>query len=255
MSKEDLVSIIMPLYNASNYIGNTIKCIQAQTYCNWELIVVDDLSTDNSAELVSKFASQDSRIKLFKQNKNQGAAMARNRAVKESNGKFLAFLDSDDIWVPDKLTRQINFMKTNNQSFTCSYYGKIDEDGNNLHYTVKAKRIVTYNRLLLHNIGNSTVIYNKEVLGKTYIPNIRKRNDYLMWLTVIKKAQRIICIPEVLTFHRLRAESLSSKKMSLFKYHWLIYRKYEKLSLLKSISVLGIISFNSLRAKIFLFSR
>lgn len=250
MDQTKLVSIIMPLYNGQDFLLDTIKSVQIQTYKNWELIIVDDKSTDNSVAIVIEEKAKDSRIRLYEQKVNQGAAIARNRAIKESNGSYLAFLDSDDIWKANKLSSQLGYMVSNGISFSCTYYGKINTVGDNIGLLIRAPRIMDYNKLLLHSPGNSTVIYNVEKLGKTYIPNIRKRNDYLMWLKVIKKAKTISCLEEELSFHRLRENSLSFNKSTLLKYHWKIYRDYEGLSYTRSIYILSIFIINSIKTKV-----
>lgn len=230
----DKVSIVMPAYNAADYIKESIESVRKQTFTNWELVVVDDCSTDNTAEIVKKEAHIDSRIKYYKLEENSGAAIARNKAVELTTGKYVAFLDSDDLWKENKLENQIAFMKSNKYTFTCTYYDKIDENSNNLNHIITYKNVNNYSGLLKDCPGNSTVIYDVELLGKTYIPNIKKRNDYLMWLKVIDKSQEIFCLKEVLTSHRIHSNSLSSDKKSLLRFHWKIYRKHEKLGIIKS---------------------
>lgn len=229
-----LVSIIMPAYNCEKLIGTTIESVINQSYKNWELIVVDDCSSDNTYGIVKRYMKKDRRIKLYKLDKNSGPAMARNKAIEKAKGKYLAFLDSDDIWFPDKLRKQLHFMEENNYLFSCTSYTKIDENGNELNQIVYAKKKSDYNGVLKTCPGNSTVIYNAEQLGKFKIPNIKKRNDYVLWLKVIKKARYLYGLDEPLSSHRVRKGSVSSKKISLIKYHWIVYRKYEGLSLLKS---------------------
>lgn len=234
IEEEELVSIVVPAFNCSDYIGTTINSVINQSYANWEMIIIDDCSTDNTEELVNRYITNDARIKYFRLEKNSGAAIARNKAVDISRGKYIAFLDSDDVWFPDKLTKQIAFMKKNNYSFTCTAYTKIDEEGNSLNRLIQARRISNYDDILKRNPGNSTVIYDAAVLGKFKIPDIKKRNDYVMWLQVIKKAQFLYGIDEPLSSHRIRSDSLSSKKVNLVGYHWKVYREIEKLSVLKS---------------------
>lgn len=188
VKKEALVSIIMPAYNCEDFIGITLDSVINQTYQNWEVIVVDDCSTDNTAKLVQEYVKKDNRIKYHKLDKNSGAAVARNKAVDLANGKYMAFLDSDDVWFPEKLTKQIGYMEENAYTFTCTSYTKIDEDGEYLGRTIGVRKQSDYNDILKKNPGNSTVIYNAEEIGKVKIPNIRKRNDYVMWLSVVKKA-------------------------------------------------------------------
>lgn len=231
---EDLVSIIMPAYNCSDYIRETLESVLAQTYKNWELIIVDDCSTDNTAEIIKEYQERDTRIKYYKLSKNSGAAIARNKAIDVSKGKYMAFLDSDDIWFSEKLIKQIKFMKENKYDFTCTSYTKIDDKGNDLNRTIKAHSKLDYYGLLKNCPGNSTVIYNANKLGKFKIPDIRKRNDYVMWLSVIKKAGMLYGLEEALASHRIRKGSLSEKKVNLVRYHWKVYREIEKLSLIKS---------------------
>ena len=233
--KEELVSIIMPAYNCGDFIGTTLDSVINQSYKNWEVIVVDDCSTDNTAEIIQEYIRRkDSRIKYHKLGENSGAAVARNKAIDLATGKYMAFLDSDDVWFPEKLTKQINFMEENNYGFTCTSYTKIDEQGNYLNRTIVAKPKSDYDGVLKTCPGNSTVIYNAEKLGKFKIPDIKKRNDYVMWLQIIKKEKYLYGIEEPLGSHRIRIGAISSNKKSLVGYHWKVYREIEKLSLLKS---------------------
>ena len=233
--KKDLVSIIMPTYNCGGYIERTIDSILNQTYNNWELIIVDDCSTDDTENVVKKY-KKDKRIKYIKLNKNSGAAVARTESMKEARGNYMAFLDSDDLWYPDKLEKQLNFMKENNYDFTCTAYEQIDENDNLLNKTIKTKKKADYNRILLDcPVGNSTVMYNVDSLGKFEVPNIRKRNDDALWLQIIKKAKYIYGYDEILMKYRVRSNSISSNKLSLVKYHWQLYREIEHLSVIRSI--------------------
>ncbi|MDI9412040.1 MAG: glycosyltransferase family 2 protein [Bacillota bacterium] len=234
VKKEALVSIIMPAYNCEDFIGITLDSVINQTYQNWEVIVVDDCSTDNTAKLVQEYVKKDNRIKYHKLDKNSGAAVARNKAVDLVNGKYMAFLDSDDVWFPEKLTKQIGYMEENAYTFTCTSYTKIDEEGEYLGRTIGVRKQSDYNDILKKNPGNSTVIYNAEEIGKVKIPNIRKRNDYVMWLSVVKKAGMLYGMGEPLASHRIRKGSLSKKKANLVGYHWKVYREIEDLSFLKS---------------------
>lgn len=231
---EDLVSIIMPAYNCEDLIGITLNSVIAQTYQNWEVIIVDDCSTDKTFEVVNTYMTKDTRIKYHKLDSNSGAAVARNKAVDLASGKFIAFLDSDDIWVSEKLDKQINFMKKNNYNFTCTDYSKIDENGDSLNRIIKARLKSDYDGILKTCPGNSTVIYNAGKLGKFKIPNIKKRNDYVMWLQVIKQEKFLYGLQETLGSHRIRSEGISSNKTSLVNYHWKVYREIEKLSVVKS---------------------
>ncbi|MEN1968861.1 glycosyltransferase family 2 protein [Lentibacillus sp. N15] len=232
--KEDLVSIIIPTYNSGEFIGRTLNTVLAQTYQNWEVIIVDDCSTDNTEEIVNNYKLKEPRINYYRLDKNSGAAIARNKAVNYALGRYIAFLDSDDLWFPEKLTKQITFMKSNNYTFTCTSYTKIDEKDNYLNRVINATVESDYDGILKRNPGNSTIIYDSNVLGKFKIPDIRKRNDYVMWLQVIKKAKYLYGIKEPLGSHRIRTGSLSQKKLNLVGYHWKVYREIEQLSIIKS---------------------
>ena len=233
MSK--LVSIIVPTYNCAKFIGRTIESAQAQTYRNWEMIIVDDRSTDNTKEIVEQYIRNDSRIQYHLLDVNSGAAVARTTAMKLARGDYMAFLDSDDLWLPDKLEKQIAFMDANDYAFSCTAYAQIDEDDNLIGKTVKTVKKTNYNRLLLDcPVGNSTVMYNVEKMGKFEVPNIRKRNDDALWLKMLKKETYIWGMPDVLMRYRVRENSISSNKLQLIKYHWQLYREIEHLGVLRS---------------------
>ncbi len=231
--ENELVSIIMPTYNCAKFIKETIESVLNQTYENWELVIVDDCSNDNTEEIVESF--NDKRIKYHKLEKNSGAAVARTTAMKMATGNYMAFLDSDDLWKKEKLEKQLEFMKKNNYNFTCTAYEQIDEEGNKLNKVIKTKKKANYNRILLDcPVGNSTVMYNVDNLGKFEVPNIRKRNDDALWLQILKKEKFIYGMPDVLMEYRIRNNSISSNKLSLIKYHWQLYREIEHLSVIRS---------------------
>ncbi len=233
---DKLISIIMPTYNCGKFIGRTIDSVQLQTYKCWELIIVDDKSNDNTKEIVTEYMKNDSRIFYHLLDENSGAAVARTEAMKLAKGAYMAFLDSDDIWLPEKLEKQIAFMEENNYAFSCTAYEQIDEDDNLLGKTIKTVKKTDYNRLLLDcPVGNSTVMYNVEKMGKFEVPNIRKRNDDALWLQMLKKEKYIWGMPEVLMRYRIRKNSISSKKSDLIKYHWYLYRKIEHLNFFRSV--------------------
>lgn len=226
-----LISIITPLYNAEKYILKTIKSVQSQTYTNYEHIIVDDCSTDNSYKLVEEEALKDDRIKLYQVDENGGPAVARNKGKEHANGQFIAFIDSDDLWMEDKLEKQLKFMLDNDYVITSTDYEQINAEGKRLERVIPTKEKMDYKEVLKNcPIGNSTVMYNVEKLGKVEIPIIRKRNDYLLWLTILKDQDYIYGMNEVLGQYRIHPDSISKNKFSLVKYHWHIYRKIEKLS-------------------------
>ena len=232
---EKLVSIITPTYNCAEFIARSIDSVQAQTYQNWEKIIVDDRSQDNTKEIVEAYMKHDSRIQYHLLDVNSGAAVARTVAMKLAKGSYMAFLDSDDIWMPNKLELQIEWMNNNGYSFSCTAYEQIDEADNSLNKVIKTVKKTNYNRLLLDcPVGNSSVIYDVEKMGKFEVPNIRKRNDDALWLQMLKKEKYIWGMPEVLMQYRIRKNSISSNKFKVIKYHWILYRDIEHLSVIRS---------------------
>jgi hypothetical protein len=230
-----MVSIITPFYNAEKYLTESIESVVAQTCTLWELVLIDDCSTDKSAAIALKFTQADARIKLFTLGKNSGAGIARNRGIKEAKGNKIAFLDADDRWKPHKLTTQLQFMEKNQVTICYSSYTLMNESGKLLETEVKALPVVHFNKLLRANyIGNLTAIYDVEQLGKTYAPVLRKRQDWALWLDLVKKAGSAYGISESLAFYRVRKDSISSNKWTMLRYNFAVYHTHLKYSLLKS---------------------
>lgn len=235
-----LVSVIMPTYNCGRFITETIESIQAQTYENWEIVIVDDCSKDDTKQVVEALIEKDSRIKYHCLEVNSGAAVARTKSMELAQGEYMAFCDSDDLWMPDKLEKQLKFMQDNDYAFSCTAYEQIDEQSNSLNRVIKTVKKTDYNRLLLDcPVGNSSVMYNVGKMGKFQVPNIRKRNDDALWLTMLKKEKYIWGMPDVLMRYRIRSNSISSNKLSVIKYHWILYREIEHLSVLRSAFHIG----------------
>lgn len=238
--REGLVSVITPTYNCGQFIGETIESIQKQTYQNWEMIIVDDCSTDNTKEIVEEYIRKDDRIQYHCLETNSGAAVARTRAMQIADGEYMAFADSDDLWTEDKLEKQLEFMKKGSYAFSCTAYEQIDEDGKSLNKIIKTVPKTDYNRLLLDcPVGNSTVMYNVKKMGKFEVPNIRKRNDDALWLQMLKKEKYIMGMPDVLMKYRIRKNSISSNKLKVIKYHWILYRDIEHLGIFRSLFHIG----------------
>nr|WP_314377818.1 glycosyltransferase family 2 protein [uncultured Campylobacter sp.] len=232
---EELVSVIMPSYNSENFIEQSIKSVQEQTYPYWELIIVDDCSQDNSAKIIKGIAKQDSRIKFIKLKTNSGAAVARNTAIKIASGRYIAFLDSDDLWLKDKLNLQIEFMKKNGLSFTYGSYRLMDEFNNDMGCFI-TKGEITYNSMLKTcSVGCLTAIYDVSQLGKIYMPNADKREDYATWLKILKKIKVTKGCLEPLAIYRRHRKSVSANKIKIAFYQWRFYRDIEKLSWFKSV--------------------
>ena len=223
---EELVSVIMPNYNGAKYIKESIDSVLAQTYQNWELIIVDDCSTDNSLEVIAEY--QDERIKVYKNEQNSGAAVSRNRALQEAKGKWIAFLDSDDLWLPEKLEKQIKFMQENNYFFTYTNYEHINEDSKSLNVFVSGPKVVT--RRMLNNsnyLGCLTVMYDKKIVGDISISDkIKKRNDHALWLKVIDITKKCYLLDENLSKYRKRENSISNVSITkLLKHHYILYKE------------------------------
>lgn len=222
-----LVSIIMPSYNTGRFIRETIESVLAQSYSNWELIIVDDCSTDNTDDVVSKYFA-DERIHYIKNDKNSGAAVSRNRALQEAKGKWIAFLDSDDLWEPDKLHKQITFMRDNGYHFSYTNYIEIDEESKaNGKSVTGPKRISKHGMYNYCWMGCLTVMYDAEAVGLIQIADIKKNNDYAMWLKVCKKANCYL-LDETLARYRKRNGSISNHGyVKLIKWHYKLYRETE----------------------------
>ncbi|WP_289664015.1 glycosyltransferase family 2 protein [Flavobacterium panacagri] len=232
----DLVSILTPTYNTEKFIRATIESVQNQTYKYWEMILVDDGSTDQTVSVIEEFAQNDSRIKLFKLEKNSGNGFARNVALDKASGKYIAYLDSDDLWSFDKLEKQVQFLKTNNLHFTFSYYNCIDEEGNTLNRRVENPQPLTYNQLFFCNyVGNLTTIYDAEYFGKIKLESSQKRQDWRIWLTILKQIKTAEVIPEPLAFYRIRKDSISSSKFKLIKHNFGVYREFHGYNLVFSV--------------------
>lgn len=234
-TKQPMVSVVTALYNSAAFIGNTIESVLAQSFTDWEMIIVDDCSTDNSAEIAAGYREKDSRIIIISLEENSGAAVSRNKAIEAAKGRYIAFLDSDDRWHPQKLEKQLAFMQKRHFSFTHTWYEKYNEAGKSLGAIVTPPESMNYKSLLKSNrIGCLTVIYDTEKLGKVYMPLIRKRQDYGLWLKILKKDIIIHVFPENMALYRVRSGSISENKLEMVKYNWMLYRKVEKFSLIKS---------------------
>jgi glycosyltransferase involved in cell wall biosynthesis len=218
----------MPSYDTAKYIDKAIDSVLKQTYTNWELIIVDDCSPDNTDDIVKPYLS-DERIKYYKNEKNSGAAMSRNRALREAKGKWIAFLDSDDLWMPDKLEKQIRFMERNGYQFSYTNYSEIDVNGKRNGITVTGPKRIT--KTGMYNYcwpGCLTVMYDRDVVGLIQIADIKKNNDYAMWLKVCQRADCYLIDEELALYRRGRAGSVSTHSIkTMIGWHYKLYRKAE----------------------------
>lgn len=220
-----IVSIITPTYNSADFLAETIEAIQAQTFADWELLITDDCSSDNTRELAQAYAEKDERIKLFVLEKNSGAGAARNNSLANAQGRYIAFCDSDDRWTADKLEKQIAFMQKHDYAFTYTGYHLCDEAGTVLG-EVKCRAKETYGSLKRDDkIGCLTVVYDSEKIGKVSFPLLRKRQDWGMKLLALQKCHAAYGIQEPLAIYRKRADSISRNKMSLVKYNIAVYEQ------------------------------
>ena len=234
MKANPLISIITPAYNAEKFISDTIESVLIQGYQNWEMIIIDDHSTDRTVEVIKQYIENEPRIKLIERRENGGTAKTRNAGLRKAKGRYIAFLDSDDRWLPDKLTKQVTYMEKNNLAFTFTAYNRvqIDSDG---HIEIKEVSVPTtqnYKQLLKENkIGCLTVMINQEITGTLQMVDMRSRQDYALWLELTRKGFQPIGIQEVLANYRVRGNSLSSNKIKMAKQNWRVFRDVEKLSL------------------------
>ena len=220
----ELVSVIMPTYNCSRFIAESIRSVLSQTYTNWELLIVDDCSTDNTAEIVNAFT--DSRIRYMQNEKNEGAALTRNKALRAAKGRYIAFLDADDLWAPEKLEKQIAFMQQNGYAFTYHAYSEIDEQSKPLGVYVSGKKHVRpFDMYACCWPGCLSVMYDANAVGLIQIPDIRKNNDSAMWLQVIRKADCYL-LPENLAQYRRRSGSITPTGVwRKIGWHYILFRQ------------------------------
>lgn len=213
-----MITIITPNYNCERFIDQTIKSVLAQTYSDWEMIIIDDCSTDNSYQIALEYASKDSRIKVIRNEVNSGAAVSRNNALDIAKGEYIAFLDSDDLWESDKLEMQLKFMQENNCDFCYSRYDLIDENNASLNKTAKIVKRLSYFKYLHHcYTGCLTVMYKYSITKDIRSFNIKNNNDYGLFLQIVKRTKRAMGMNEVLAHYRIRKSGISRKKLNKVK--------------------------------------
>lgn len=229
MNDNSLISIITPSFNSERFIHETIESVKAQTYTNWELLITDDYSTDGTWSLLEKYAEKDNRIKIFKLKRNSGAAVARNNSISHAKGRFIAFCDSDDLWHPTKLKKQVEFMKSNNYYFSYHDYIEIDEESNELGIHVSGIKRV--NKFLMYSCcwpGCLSVMYDAKHIGLIQINDIKKNNDTAMWLKIIQKADCYL-LKDTLGEYRRRQGSITPQSIiSKIKWHYILFHKGDK---------------------------
>lgn len=247
-----LVSIIMPCYNAECYIAQSIESVLAQTYQNWELLITDDGSTDKSVEIISKYSKNDDRINVMVSDEHQGIARTRNMSISRAKGRFVAFLDSDDIWYPEKLEKQVEYMLEHELAFTYSSYEIIDYQGNPKNRIVKDAGVMSYKKYLRNTIiCCGTVVVDREKTGHFATPIIKTSEDMSLWLNIMKRGFDAYPVPGPLHKYRITPGSASSNKFKAACDVWRVYRKIEKLSLPASVFNFVCYTFNAVKKHVF----
>lgn len=234
-----LVSIITPTYNCSDTVLDTYKSIKMQGYENWEWLVTDDFSSDDTFKILSDISRLDKRVRIFRNNRNSGAAISRNNSLKNSSGDFIAFIDSDDLWKENKLAIQLNYMQINNINFSFTAYELISKTSELIGPKVDSKQMlpVSYEDMLRKKatLGCSTVMIRRKAFQDISMPLIRTGQDYATWLKLLKTGEKAFPLSDVLTQYRILPNSISRNKLKKAKRQWQIYREIEKLSILKSV--------------------
>lgn len=233
--ENDLVSIITPLHESEDFIKETVESVLAQSYTKWEMIIVDDCSKDEGASLVKSFMAKDARIKYLKNKTNSGPAVTRNTAIEAANGRFIAFLDSDDVWYPEKLESQLKFMEDHGACLSFTAYHKITEKGEVIGKRDVPPEVSYRDLLKTCSIGCLTAMYDRKRIGTVYMPLIRKRQDFALWLKILKLTPKAHGLNRTLAGYRVRTKSISSNKFNAAKYQWRVYRDIEHLSVVSSI--------------------
>ena len=231
----DLVSVIMPMYNAERFIKYAITSVISQSYTNWELLIIDDCSKDNSAKIVKEYTGIDNRIYYLKTETSSGSpCIPRNIGIQKSRGRYIAFLDSDDVWLPNKLEKQLPLFNDECTAIVFSNYEKINEDGERHNRYVIVPVEATYKQLLKGNvIGCVTAIFDTEKVGKLFFENVG-HEDYVFWLAILKQGFVAKSVDAVTALYRIRAQSVSSNKWKAFKWQWNIYVNVERTGYVKA---------------------
>jgi teichuronic acid biosynthesis glycosyltransferase TuaG len=235
-----VVSVITPAHNSARFLPETIRSVQAQTFTEWEMIVVDDLSTDETPAIVRQFAAHDARVRLLQMTSKGGAAGARNAGMDAARGRTIAFLDSDDLWLPEKLEVQLDFMRSTGAAFTFAEYRMIDEEGRILGHPIRAPKRIDYRGLLKNTvIGCLTVMLDREICSGTRMPNLRRHEDLAMWYALLKRGIVAQGIQRDVARYRIVRGSRSRDKLATALHMWKVYREVERLPLAEALVCFG----------------
>ncbi len=244
----DLVSIITPLYNSESFVAETIESVLAQTYSQWEMLIVDDCSTDQSVAIVQQYAKRDPRIKLIQLRTNSGPAVARNTGIRAAEGRYIIFLDSDDLWLAHLLETEVAYMREKDAGVVFASYERVSEDKTKNFGPFIAPSSVTHRDLLKTcSISCLTGMYDTAKVGKHYMADFYKREDYNLWLDILKKTPRAWAIREPLAVYRIRENSVSRNKLEVAYYQWRFYIKIEEMSLKRSLYYFAWYAYNAIK--------
>lgn len=248
----DLVSIVTPVYNAERFIQETVDSVLAQTYTEFELILVDDCSSDDSVAIIEQNQQNDNRIKLVQLKENSGAAVARNAGIAAAQGQYIAFIDSDDRWTENKLTKQLGFMKKNDVSFSYTNFALVNEEGAIIKEQVDLPMTLDYDGLLKNTaIACSTVVIDRHAIGDFRMPLVRKGQDTATWLMLMRERKAAAFgLNEVLNYYRQVEGSISSDRFGALKRTWHTYRNIERLPLLKCVYYFSFYVFNAIKRRV-----
>lgn len=251
MDSPPLVSVIVPCYNMERFISDTIESVRRQTYPHWELLIVDDASTDRTAEIIRHWSEVDPKIHVAIKEKHSGIADTRNQAISMAQGRYYAFLDADDLWHPEKIETQLKFMTDRNIGFSYSSYECVDESGKPTGKTIKTAGDLDYKAYLRNTIiGCSTVMLDTEKVGKVVVPRFRTSEDAATWLNILKKGFIAYAIEQPLTSYCIRTRSASSNKLKASADLWKVYRQNEKLPFFKALYYFCHYAFNAIKKRL-----
>lgn len=244
------VSVIMPLYNSSAFMEESVRSVLGQTFADFELVLVDDCSTDDTLTFAEALAGEDARIRVVAQPENAGACATRNAGISAARGRYIAFLDSDDQWKKEKLAIQLAGMLEKNAAFSYTDYMVTDEHGAVIRLNSTPERMNYHDLMKNTVIGCSTVVYDSERLGKRYFPLIRKHEDLALWLSILREIDHAHRCGPALSLYRIHPGSLSANKLKAASYTWEIYRRIEGLSLLSAAYYFGRYALSAVRRRL-----
>ena len=252
MEGQPLVSVIMPSYNAARYIAESIESVLHQTYRNWELIITDDCSSDRTPEIVQAYKEKEPRINFVVAQQHSGIAGTRNQCLARAKGRFVAFLDNDDLWYPEKLEKQVSFMNESGCAFSYSAYELMREDGSPKGRIIKTAGVISYNKYLRNTIiGSGTIMLDQDQTGSLVMPDNATSDDMALWCRILKDGHQAYPMNEILMKYRVRSNSASANKLKAAKDVWLVYRKQEKLSFFHALICFCCYAFNATIKRIF----